>query len=164
MAQGKNGVWSGLPMWAKGTIAVVSVLAVGTIGYLIYRGIKKAVDKSRGAKEGKEAEDKLSDLANKNIKPTISEAEAQAKVSTLLAAANDCDPTGSGATQIIAVMKSLKNEADYYMLNSTFGNKTWAACGWGDTSGSLTTLLIEELDSGQMVTIRKHLSSLNVNI
>jgi hypothetical protein len=164
MTQGKAKIWADLPTWAKGTIAVVSVLAIGAIGYFIYRSAKKAVEKGKEGKEGRESGDKLSELKGKGIVPTFSDSEAQSKVSTLVSSASDCDPFGSGATQIIAVIRSLKNEADWYFLNSAFGSKSWAECGFGEVSGSITRLLIEELDSGQMTQVRKHLSSINVNI
>lgn len=158
--------WSSLPTWAKGTIAVVSVLAVGAIGFAIYKGVKKAIEKGKEGKEGRESKDELQQLENSGIKPTFSDAEAQAKVSSLISAANECDPTGSGATQIISIMKGLKNEADYHKLSATFGTKTWDECLWGtgDVTGSLTTLLTEELDSGQLSDVRKHLSTINVNV
>ena len=155
-----------LPMWAKGTIAVVSVLAIGGIGFAIYKGVKKAIDKGKEGKEGREAKDELQQAESQGIKPTFSDAEAQSKVSMLVSAADECDTLGQGATQIIQVIKSLKNKADYYLLSTTFGAKTWDECGWGtgDVTGSLTTLLTEELDSGQMRQVREHLSSIGVNI
>lgn len=157
-------VWKDLPVWAKGTIAIVGILAVGGIGFAIFRGVKKAIEKGKEGKEGKEAKDELQEAANQGIQPTISEAEAQAKVATLVSAANDCDPFGQGATQIIATIKSLKNKADYYRLSSVFGTKTWDECGTGNVTGSVSTLLTEELDSGQMQEVRRHLSSIGVNI
>jgi hypothetical protein len=160
--------WNGLPTWAKGTIAIVGVLAIGGVGFAIYKGVKKAIDKAKEGKEGKEAKDELVEAAKEGVQPTFSNAEAQAKVSSLLSAAAGCDPTGSGATQIIAIMKSLKNKADYYLLSTTFATKTWDNCSWvspfGDVTGSLATLLTEELDSGQMTKVRQHLSSIDVNI
>lgn len=156
--------WKSLPTWAKGTIAVVSLLAVGGIGFAIYKGVKRAFEKAKEGKEGRESKDELKDAEKEGVKPTFSEAEAQSKISSLVSAANDCDVWGQGATQIIAVMKSLKNKADYYLLNSLFGTKTWSECGTGSVTGSLTTLLIEELDSGQIAEVRTHLSTLGINI
>lgn len=154
-----------LPTWAKGTIAVVGVLAIGGIGFAIYKGVKKAIDKSKEGKEGREAKDELKEAESQGIKPTFSNAEAQSKVSILVTSAGGCDPTGSGATQIIQVIKSLKNKADYYLLSTTFGTKTWDDCwGLGDVTGSLATLLTDELNSGQMSEVRQHLSSIGVNI
>jgi uncharacterized membrane protein YebE (DUF533 family) len=158
--------WKSLPTWAKGTIAIVGVLAIGGVGFAIYKSVKKAVEKAKESKEGREAKDELRDAEKEGIKPTISEAESEAKVSALISAADECDPLGQGATQIIAVIKSLKNKADFYLVSSKFGTKTWDECGWGtgDITGSITTLLTEELDSGQMRQVREHLSSIGVNI
>jgi hypothetical protein len=157
-------VWKELPVWAKGTIAIVGILAVGGVGFAIYKGVKRAIEKAKEGKEGRESKDELKDAEKEGIKPTFSEAEAQSKISTLVSAANGCDPYGQGATQIIAVMKSLKNKADYYLLNSLFGTKTWEDCGYGSVTGSLTTLLIDDLDSGQIAEVRTHLSTLGINM
>jgi hypothetical protein len=156
--------WKSLPTWAKGTIAVVGVLAIGGVGFAIYKGVKKAIEKAKEGKEGREAKDELAEAAQQGIQPTISNAEAESKVSSLMSAADDCDFWGQGATQIIAVIKTLKNKADYLLVSSKFGTKTWKDCGSGNVTGSLTTLLVEELDSGQMQEVRQHLSSIGVNI
>lgn len=158
--------WKSLPTWAKGTIAVLTLLAVGGIGFAIYRGVKKGIERAKEGKEGREAKDELKEAEKEGINPTINEAEAQSKVSALISAATGCDPLGQGATQIIEIIKSLKNKADFYLLSSTFGTKTWDECGYlsGDVTGSLTSLLIEELDSGQISEVRTHLSSIGINI
>ena len=163
MANSK-GYFSQLPPWAKGTVIVLGIVVMGGIGFAIYKGFKNAIERGRENKEGKESKDELNDAIAEGVRPTISEAEATAKVSSLQSAANDCDFWGTGATEIIAIIKSLKNKADYYLLNSTFGSKTWAECGTGSVTGSLTTLLTEELDSGQLQEVRTHLSSIGVNI
>jgi hypothetical protein len=156
--------WKDLPTWAKGTIAIVGVLAIGGVGFAIFRGVKKAIEKAKESKEGREAKDELAEAQQQGITPTISNAEAESKVSSLLSAADDCDFWGQGATQIIAVMKTLKNKSDYLLLSSKFGTKTWKECGTGNVTGSVTTLLVEELDSGQMSEVREHLASIGVNI
>lgn len=162
-------IWKDLPQWAKGTIVVVGLLAVVGVSYGIYKGVKKITDKAKSNKEGQESKDALQQAEAEGVKPTISSAEAEAKVSALLSGARGCDPWGSGATTIISVIKSLKNKADYYFLSTTFGTRSWDECSWtgdfvGDVTGSLTTLLTEELDGGQMAEVRKHLSSIGVNI
>jgi len=161
-----QGTYSQLPSWAKGTVVVLSILIVAGVGFGIYRGIKKAIEKAKEGKEGRESKQELQALESQGIKPTFSEAEAVTKVSQLVASADGCDPLGTGATTIIQVIKSLKNEADWYLLNKQFGTKTWDECGWGagDVTGSLGTLLTAELDGGQMDEIRKHLSGINVNL
>jgi len=156
--------WKSLPTWAKGTIAIVGVLAIGGVGFAIYKGVKKAIEKAKEGKEGREAKDDLASAIQEGVKPTISDSEAESKVSALVKSADNCDPTGSGATQIIAVVKSLKNKSDFLLLSSKFGTKTWGDCFYGQVTGSLTTLLIDELDGGQMKEVRQHLSSIGVNI
>jgi len=156
--------WKDLPTWAKGTIAIVGVLAIGGVGFAIFKGVKKAIEKAKEGKEGREAKDDLVEAQQEGIQPTISNSEAESKVSALVEAADNCDPTGSGATQIIAVIKTLKNKADYLLLTSKFGTKTWGDCFYGQVTGSLTTLLVAELDGGQMRTVREQLASIGVNI
>ena len=158
--------YSSLPPWAKGTVVVLSIVIVAGIGFGIYRGIKKAIEKAKESKESRESKQELQNLESQGIKPTISEAEASAKVSQLVESANGCDPLGTGATTIIQVIKSLKNQADWYLVNQQFATKTWDECGWGagDVTGSLSTLLTAELDGGQMDEIRSYLASIKVNL
>jgi hypothetical protein len=62
------------------------------------------------------------------------------------------------------VIYSIKNKADWYLLSSKFGVRTWDDCPYGSVSGSISVLFVEELDSGQMQEVRRHLGQFGINI
>ena len=55
--------WKDLPTWAKGTIAILGIVIVGGVGFGIYQGVKRAIEKGKESKEGREAKDELQDAA-----------------------------------------------------------------------------------------------------
>lgn len=153
-----------LPLPVKIGIGVVVVAALVGAGYFVYKQLKKIGENKDERQEANAAEQELQSLSNQGVKPTFTEAEAKSKATALTVAATDCDFWGQGATQIMAVIYSVKNKADWYLLSTTFGVRSWSDCGTGDISGSLTTLLIEELDSGQMTEVRRHLGQFGISI
>jgi hypothetical protein len=80
------------------------------------------------------------------------------------AGADGCDPWGQGAQVIMQRIYALQNEADYRSLVDAFGIRTWDECGYGtgDVTGSLTTLMISELNSSQLAEARRHLGQFGV--
>jgi hypothetical protein len=125
---------------------------------------RKKEDAKDERKESREAKNQLDNLAKQGIQPSFSNAEAEAKSNALLIAANDCDFWGTGATQIMNTIYSVKNQADWYLLSSTFGVRSWGDCGTGEVSGSLTTLILEELDTTQMTEARRHLGQFGISL
>lgn len=155
-----------MPLLVQGIIVLAtSAIAIGG-GILIYKKLKSKIDTKGNKEEGKQAGNQLEDLEKQGIKPTFSDADAQTKVNVLKEAANGCDPLGQGSQQIMAVIYSLKNQADFYLLSKTFGVQTWDDCGigTGDVTGSLSTLLTSELDGTQMSEVRRHLGQFKVSI
>ena len=126
----------------------------------------KAVKKTADAKaETDAAADALAGAKNAGINPTFSQAEAETKCNAIVEAAAGCDAGEQGAQAIMGVIYSLQNEADWWLLLKTFGTRTWDDCGWGtgDVTGSLTTLLINELGANQVSEVRRHIGQFNVS-
>lgn len=148
-------------------LAVIAVILV----ILVYAGtqLKKYLEKlksSKGSREEVEAnQNRLELLAEQGVVPTMSSAEATSKANAALTAADGCDALGQGAQVIMQIIYSLQNEADYRLLIEKFGVRTWDECGYftGDVTGSFTTLMISELDSGQLAEARRHLGQFNVS-
>jgi hypothetical protein len=153
-----------IPIQVKIIFALVGVAALAGIGFFVYKKLQKIGENKEDREEAKESENQLEQLGNQGINPTFSEAEAQSKTNTLVAAANDCDPWGQGAQQIMQVIYSIKNKADWYLLSSKFGVRTWDDCPYGSESGSISVLFVEELDSSQMQEVRRHLGQFGISI
>ena len=148
---------------AQGVIILIGLAALTGVGVFVYKKISKLGENKEDKEEANLAESALDQLLQTGQNPTFTELEAQTKTNILVNAANDCDPTGSGAQQIMAVIYSVKNKADWYLLNSKFGVRDWNDCFFGTVSGSITTLLTDELDSSQMAEVRRHLGQFQIN-
>lgn len=129
------------------------VLVVGAIAWFaILNPIRKLIvsklDQTKAAKEGADSKQALKDLANQGISPTITNAQAAAFCNSLVSAFAGC---GTDEDAIYNVAKQLKNDADVYLLISTYGIRKYDACGiWtGDTENSLAAAISDELDSGE---------------
>lgn len=153
-----------LPTPVKIGIALVCIAALAGVGYWVYKKISKLGENKEERQETNAAKQELQALSSQGIQPTFSEAEAKSKCNALIVAANDCDPVGTGATQIMAVVYSIQNKADWFLMSSAFGVRTWADCGFGEVNGSITTLFIEELNTTQMKEVRRHLGQFDISI
>jgi len=152
-----------LPFQAQAIIVLVGLAALTGIGFLVYNKIKSIGETRDDKAESNLAKDELDQLLQTGQNPTFTEVEAQTKTNILINAANDCDPTGSGAQEIMAVIYSVRNKADWYLLSSKFGVRDWEDCFWGEVNGSISKLLTEELDSSQMAEVRRHLGQFQIN-
>jgi hypothetical protein len=153
-----------VPIMVKAAVALVGVAALVGVGVFIYRKLKEIGGQRENREEAQDSSNELDILLNQGVQPTISQAEAQTKSNILVAAANDCDPWGQGAQQIMQVIYSLKNKADWFLLSSTFGVRSWDDCPYGSTNGSLSVLLVEELDTNQMTEVRRHIGQFGISI
>ena len=154
---------SKLPFQVKLVIALVGVAALTGVGIYVYKKLKSIGEDKDERKEGKEAEDELKNLENKGVLPTFTQAEAEAKCNALIVAANDCDFFGTGATEMMNTIYSVKNKADWFLLSSVFGVRSWDDCPTGEIRGSITTLFLEELDTSQMTEARRHLGQMQIS-
>lgn len=157
-------IFKKLPNWAQAIIVLVILVLV----FFILRELKKFIElrrSSAGARsEVNTNETRINQLAAQGIVPTITRADAESMANAIQEAANGCDPAQQGATQIMARVYATQNEADWRQLVDAFGIRTWDACGFftGDTTGSLTTLMISELNGDQLAEARRHLGQFGV--
>lgn len=154
-----------LPPWARGVVIIMIIVILVIIGIYINNKVKNAQKTKDSKAEVDAAADELAKAKNAGIVETFSDAEFQTKCNAIIEAANGCDPGEQGAQAIMAVIYSLQNQADWWKLLKTFGTRTWDDCGWGtgDVSGSLTTLLINELGANQLSEVRRHIGQFNVS-
>ena len=99
------------------------------------------------SKESKAADNQLGSLAEQGIRPTISKAQAEGFANSLQAAFDGC---GTDTDAIGNVMIQMNNDADIYLLISTYGVRKYDACNWemdfGDKELSLNAAISDELD------------------
>lgn len=148
-----------LPAWAKGTMAVV---VVGGIALFTMDTIKRIkADAKKG--EANAAKNELNKLAQKGILPTITESQAMGYTKQLVAAADDF---GTDEAKMYNVFSNLKNDADVYLLISTFGVQEWKGTWssyFSNEMGTLSYLLSYELSSSEIAKINKTLADKGIN-
>lgn len=146
--------WSGLPTWAKGVVGVVSVVAIGGLGFAIYRGIKKAIQKAqegKGDKEFKsETKEELQQLKEQGIQPTMSDSTALSLSSFVQERLGDFELSGTEKQVVNEILAKVNNQADWLKLQNTFGVRpidndgpSWAT---GSTNKDLKGVLQSDLD------------------
>lgn len=157
-------IFKKLPQWAQ----MIIILVILVVVFLILRELKKFIElrKSQaGARsEVNQNESRMTQLSQQGIVPTISRVDAEGMANAIQEAADGCDPSGQGAQQIMARIYALQNEADWRQLVDAFGIRTWDNCGYftGDVTGSLTTLMISDLNTDELAEARRHLGQFGV--
>jgi hypothetical protein len=156
MAKGE--IFQGLPMWAKGVIAVAVVGGVAIIGYTIYKKLKIVTDKGKDdtAKETQKLAGKdYDDLVKQGQKITFRPSDYAASCETIVKLLDGCETLDSEMSAIGEVIKVVKKPVDWYYLIQTFAQKDIADCGtfgFAKTRYSLVGLLADQLDSFAVVT------------
>ena len=142
-----KGYWSGLPTWAKGVVAVISVVAIGGLGFAIYRAVKKGIEK---AKEGKgdrefksETEQEIKQLENQGVQPTLSDSKAISLANFVESSLSGCELSGTEEAVYKAIAQQVNNQADWLKLQNVYGIRTTDNCGLGtgDTKQDLKGIL-----------------------
>ena len=151
MAQNKAlEVWSGLPTWAKGIIAVAGVAIV----YFTTKSIIKSIKKKKEEQDNKDlldaTEREKQALEKQGIKQMVSNAQLEAFSQKLVEAFNDCGTTESS---VYAVFNGLKNKADLLQLIKIYGTRPYSGCfaqgEFGDFNYSLPRAIESELDDSE---------------
>lgn len=180
MAQNKAyEVWTGLPTWAKGVIAVGGI----AVTYFAVRGIWKRIklnaELEKARKTQQEFKNDLNNLARNGIKPSYAKSQYNAWADSIQKQFSGCDwnnnafdmsdPlfgwagsfSGSGKV-LVKILENLKNDADFAALNEAYGIRTYDQCGiWPfatDFTGNLFQAVIDELDNGEINAINKRLA------
>jgi len=144
--------WSGLPTWAKGVVGVVSVLAIGGIGFAIYKGVKNAIERGREGREDKdlkqETSQELNQLAQQGIQPTMSDSAALSLSAFVQEALGGFELSGTEKQVVNEILAKVNNQADWLKLQNVFGVRPIDNDGWGtgDTNKDLKGVLQSDLD------------------
>ena len=148
MAKGE--IFSGLPSWAKGAIAVAVVGAGAFVAYKIYKKAKDLAgnkDNKVVTNENLKEFDKLQTQGQKLSSPIPA---YQQLINDIVMKLNGCEIVNTELEVIKAIIKVVKRPVDWYYLVAKFGNKNIEDCGTfglGSTNYDLPTLLKDQLDS-----------------
>jgi hypothetical protein len=162
MAKGE--IFTGLPKWAQGLIAVAIVGGVGFIGYKIYKKAQK-----NKLLEGSTSEvDKAKVEADKlNADPKTTQKITPAQMSIY---ANSLEQAFQGAgTDLPAIYKvfaSMNNKADVLGLIKEYGTRKINSGIWlvPDFEGSLGSALTNELSNDEITALDMMLAKKGIGI
>lgn len=142
-----------LPGWAKAVIAIIILLVLIWSGNQIRKAIKSARD-NRDINEKKDDLDKssnkaLEDLADQGVNPTMTDIEAETLCNTIQQLLDGCELSGSEKQVVDQILAAVDNQADWVLLQQTFGVREIDNCGpfTGVSNVGLKDLLSDQLDS-----------------
>ena len=152
-----------LPTWAKGVIAVVGVVAVGGVGFAIYKAFKKFGERKDEREVESATQTVLNQLQNQGVTPTLNDADAVTLARYIETALTDCETVATEDGVINRVVNAVNNQADWVKLVQTFGVRKISDCmSWTDTEYDLKSLLLDQLDSFTMFGLGKRYSEVLV--
>jgi hypothetical protein len=154
-----QGLWTRMPMWAKGIVIVGGLYVVYKVGKTILKTTKLDPE-VRDDKQEVDGWNK--DLINESAskKPTLTTAQMKQIANKI---ENCLDGYGTRDYDLKQTFKQIKNNADFAGVNVAFGTRTIEAGQgigwmWGGEKGTLTQV-IQEADSATLVAINKDLAS-----
>lgn len=143
----KAEIFKGLPMWAKGIIAIVVVGGAGVVVYTIYKKLQYATSKKDDKQELNAAQQELNQTS---IKPTLTKSQAEGMANAIFVA---LDGYATDEDVIYNQLAKVKNNADWLLLVTSYGTKEISS-GKGNLapnySGNLVGALTDELSSSEI--------------
>lgn len=148
-----------LPSWAKG-IVVVGGIAI------IYFATKQTIARLRKQSESKdaqnsvnEAKNELEKLKNSGVNPTITKSQADAYAEKIVKQFKGADLLLGSYDVVNQIFKDLKNDADYLLLKSSFGVRTYDDAFLGQVKNvTLESAIQDELTQMRINDLNKTLS------
>jgi hypothetical protein len=125
---------------------VIVVGAGAFAAWKLYQLIVASVGKKEERKNVNSYKDALKDLAAQGVMPSYPESQYMSWANGIEESFSGCDPLNASAFSIIAVLKKLKNDADFASLVTAWGVRSYPDCLWGTVSGDLFTAVNSELN------------------
>ncbi len=115
-----TGIWNGLPMWAKGAIAVAGTATVLVVGYKVYKLVEKTDDEKRKKSSSASLKSEIESLSKK-MAPSFKETEYIAMADTIYEGMRLC--VGDDYGTVENTLKKMKNDLDVAKLIKAYGSR-----------------------------------------
>lgn len=154
-------VWNGLPVWAKGLIAVAAAGSAFIIGKKIFDAIQRSAELKHEKKELDDNSDAIKDLKNDGEVQSYPDSQYRTWANSLKVAFDGCG-TSNGVWR--NVLNALKNDLDVHKLVDAFGVQKIDRCGWGtgDDDYTLGQALADDLGENEVKEVNSILSKKNI--
>lgn len=113
-------IFTGLPAWAKGIIAVAAVGGTAFIGYKVYKGIQKTTEEKKDKELLNSVDKEIKDL-EKRMNPSFKQSEYLQYASTIHDSIMYCAGDNYGTAE--DTLKKMKNDLDVALLVKAFGKR-----------------------------------------
>ena len=156
MAKGE--IFTGLPKWAQGLIAVAVVGGIGFISYKIYKKFKSEKDLKGAKEELASTSDTISTLQKSGQKPSLDQYQLNAIANQLFTAMNGY---GTDVNGVYKAFTNVKSDLDVLNLVKAYGVKKLSSGSYNpapDLEGTLNQHLTEELNSKEMIALNNLLA------
>ncbi len=161
MAKGE--IFTGLPKWAQGLIAVGIVGGVGYLGYTIYKNFKEKQSKKDSKAEVDAVKATTQVLQAKGMKPTLDNLKLNTIANQLETAMNGY---GTDVSSVYRAFANVKNDFDVVNLIKVY-NVRKLSSGKGniapDFTGTLAASIEEELNTSEKKALNDSLSRKGIN-
>jgi len=157
-----QGLWTRMPLWAKGIIVVGGV-------YVAYKLGKNLLSKTRFDPITRDSSQELDGWNNQYIrdnaqnKATLSPAEMKAIANSIFRA---MDGYGTDEDSIISDVKKCKNNADWSGVNAAWGKRTISSGNWNPapnlSNATLSEAITDEMSQYWKDEMNKHLSKVGI--
>jgi hypothetical protein len=138
--------FNNLPQWSKGIIAVSAIVAVGLVGFVIYKKINTIKDKKESDETADSAEDEYLKLKKEGQTLSYPQTKYFSAATAIKNALDGCETYVGEEDAVYAVLNVVKKPIDWYYLVNVFGSRKVDDCGiGGETMYALPELLYEQL-------------------
>ena len=144
--------FNNLPQWSKGIIAVSAIVAVGLVGFVIYKNFKPRT------KEEKELDKDEDIFISQGQKPSFPKSQYRAFADTIQ---QENLSFNTDEEKIYDIFKQMKNDLDIVMLIQAFGERR-PQFTLNDVG--LAPFLNEDLSKSEIGEINKILTAKNINL
>lgn len=138
----------GLPIWAKGVIAVVIVGGVVLIGYKVYQLLKDITEGKDQRDVIKSVKQEIKQELDSGKKPSHPMSVYRSAVNQIKTNLDDCEASIYDESDVIKILtRVVKNNLDWKILQQEWNVKDIADCmSWTSTKYELAELLQDQLD------------------
>lgn len=176
MANGFFSYYKELPPWAKGVVVIGGAAIVGLVAISVMRKVRGAADLAKAKRQLRSASTDLKALEQTGLRGSFPKSQYDAWASQLATQFGGCDasatfystslPFASDSFILLAkIVKQMKNDADWLMLVTSYGVKTYDQCGIGngDFTGDLYAAIADELTTKETAELNKLLQERKIS-
>ena len=153
MAKGE--IFTGLPKWAQGIIAVAIVGGVAYLGYNVYKKISKLASPDSFDKEINDVSDDVKTLEKSGQKGTLNKSQLSGLANSIQTALNGITEDEAAVYRAFA---SVKTEIDVLNLIKAYGIRRVGYYIWSYFTGTLPATLTHLFDRKEIKALNDMLS------